>query len=43
MKPIGKRPLGIPKSRWEDNIIMDLEEIVIDTRNWVYSAKDRDY
>ena len=26
-KRIGKRPLGRPKRRWEDNIIMDLEEI----------------
>ena len=29
-KPIGKRPLGMPRrSRWEDNIRMDLEEIGI--------------
>ena len=26
-KPIGKRPLGRPKCRWEDNIRMDLENI----------------
>jgi hypothetical protein len=25
-KPEGKRPLGIPNHRWEDNIRMDLEE-----------------
>ena len=42
-KPTGKRPLGRPRSRWEDNIRMDLEEIGINTRNWVASARDRDY
>jgi len=26
-KPEGKRPLGIPRSRWEDNIKMDLQEV----------------
>ena len=36
-----KRPLGSPKSRWEDNIRMDLKEIGINTRNWVDSALDR--
>ena len=25
-KPTGKRPLGKPRRRWEDNIKMDLEE-----------------
>ena len=32
-KPTGKRPLGRPSCRWEDNIRMDLEEIGIDMRN----------
>jgi hypothetical protein len=41
--PTGKRPLGRPRRRWEDNIRMDLEEIGINTRNWVDSAQDRDY
>ena len=41
--PIGKRPLGRPTCRWEDNIRMDLKEIVINMRNWVGSAQDRDY
>ena len=40
--PTGKRPLGRPRRRWEDNIRMDLKEIGIDTRNWVDSAQDRD-
>jgi hypothetical protein len=26
-RPDGKRPLGTPRHRWEDNIIMDLEEM----------------
>ena len=38
-KPTGKRPLGRPRRRWEDNIRMDLEEI----GNWVDSAQDRNY
>ena len=42
-KPTGKRPLGRPKRRWEDNIRMNLEEININTRNWVDSAQDWDY
>ena len=42
-KPAGKRPLGRPRRRWKDNIRMDIEEIVINTDNWVDSAQDRDY
>ena len=42
-KPTGKRPLGRPWRRWEDNIRMDLEEIGINAGNWVYSAQDRNY
>ena len=41
--PAGKRPLGRPRCRWEDNITMDLKEIGINTRNWVDSVQDRDY
>ena len=40
-KPTGKRPLGRPRRRWEDNIRMDLEEIGIIVGNWVDSAEDR--
>ena len=39
----GKRPLGRPRRRWEDNIRMDLKEICTNTRNWVDSVQDRDY
>ena len=42
-KPTGKRPLGRPRRRWEDNIRMDLEGIGINAVNWVDSAQDRNY
>ena len=42
-KPTGKRSLGRPRRRWEDNIRMDLEEIGLNACNWVDSAQDRDY
>ena len=42
-KPTGKRPLGRPSRRWEDNIRMGLEEIGINAGNWVDSAQDRGY
>ena len=42
-KPTGKRPLGRPRRRWEDNIRMELEVIGIDVANWVDSAQDRNY
>ena len=42
-KPTGKRPLGRPRRRWEDNIRMDLKEIVINAGNCVDSAQDRIY
>ena len=41
--PAGKRHLGRPRSTWEDNIRMDLEEIGINAGNWVDSAQDRNY
>ena len=42
-KPTGKRPLGRPRRRWEDNIRMDLEDIGINAWNWEDSAQDRNY
>ena len=42
-KPTGKRPLGRPRRRWEDNIRKGLKEIGINMRNWVDLAQDRDY
>jgi hypothetical protein len=37
----GKRPLGRPRRRWEDNIKMDFKEIGIDEANWIQLARDR--
>jgi hypothetical protein len=42
-KPTGKRPLGGPRRRWEDNIRTDLKEIGINTKSWVNLTRDRDY
>jgi hypothetical protein len=39
--PEGKRPLGRPRRRWEDNIKMDLGEIGVDGANWIQLAQDR--
>jgi hypothetical protein len=39
-RPEGKKPLGRPRSRWEDNIKMDLREIGIDGANWVQLAQE---
>jgi hypothetical protein len=40
-RPEGKKPLGRPRRRWEDNIKMDLKEIGIDGANWIRLAQDR--
>ena len=41
-KPEGKRPLGRPRRRWEDNIKMDLEEVERGCGDWMELAQDRD-
>ena len=41
-KPEGKRPLGRPRRRWEDNIKMDLQEVGGGRGNWMALAQDRD-
>jgi len=41
-KPEGKRPLGRPRRRWEDNIKMDLQEVVCGGVDWMELAQDRD-
>jgi len=41
-KPEGKRPLGRPRHRWEDNIKMDLQEVVRGGMDWIDLAQDRD-
>jgi hypothetical protein len=40
--PEGKRPLGIPRRRWVDNIKVDLSEIGWDGMDWIDLAQDRD-
>ena len=40
-KPEGKRPLGRPRRRWEDNIKMDLEEVGRGCGDWTELAQDR--
>jgi hypothetical protein len=39
-RPKGKRPLGRPRHRWENNIKMDLMEIGIDGAIWIQLAQD---
>ena len=41
-KPEGKRPLGRPRHRWEDNIKMDLQEVERGGGDWMEFAQDRD-
>jgi len=41
-KPEGKRPLGRPRRRWEDNIKMDLQEVGCGGMDWIELAPDRD-
>ena len=41
-KPGGKRPLGRPRRRWEDNIKMDLQEIGGGRGDLMELAQDRD-
>ena len=40
-KPEGKRPLGRPRRRWEDNIKMDLQEVEGGCGIWIELAQDR--
>jgi len=40
-KPEGKRPLGRPRDRWEDNIKMDLQEVGCGGMDWIKLAQDR--
>jgi hypothetical protein len=41
-KPEGKRPLGRPRHRWEDNIKMNLREAGEGRRDWMELAQDKD-
>ena len=41
-KPEGKRRMGRPRHRWEDNIKMDLQEVGGGCGDWMELAQDRD-
>ena len=41
-KPEGKRPLGRPRRRWEDNIKMDLQEVGGRCGDWIELTQDND-
>ena len=41
-KPEGKRPLGRPRRRWEDNIKVDLQEVGCGGMDWIELAQDMD-
>jgi hypothetical protein len=42
VKPEGKRLLGRPRRRWEDNIKMDLQEVGFGGLDWIELTQDRD-
>jgi hypothetical protein len=41
-KPEGKRPLGRPSCKWEEDIKMDLQEVGCVVMDWIELAQDRD-
>ena len=41
-EPEVKRPLGRPRCRWEDNIMMDHQEVGCGGMDWIEPAQDRD-
>jgi hypothetical protein len=41
-RPEGRRPLGRPRHRWEDNIKMDLQDVGRGGMDWIELAQDRD-
>jgi hypothetical protein len=41
-KPEGKKPLGRPRRRWENNIKMDLQEARCEGMDWIHLAQERD-
>ena len=40
-KPEGKRPLGRPRPRWEDNIKMDVQEVGCGDMDWIEVVQER--
>jgi hypothetical protein len=41
-KPEGKRPMGRPRNKWENNIRVDLQEVGCAGMDWIELAQDRD-
>ena len=41
-KPEGKKPLGRPRRRWEDNVKIDLQEVGYGGMDWLKLAQDRE-
>jgi hypothetical protein len=41
-KPEGKRPLGRPRLKWEDNIKIDLKNVTWGGIDWIEMAQDKD-
>ena len=39
-KPMSKRPIGRPKTRWEDGVLEDIKNMNV--RNWKKVAQNRD-
>jgi hypothetical protein len=41
-KPVGKKPLGRPRRRWEDSIKIDLQKVGCEGMDWIELTQDRD-
>ena len=41
-KPDGRRPLGRPRRKWEDNIKLDLQEVGCECMDWIEPAQNKD-
>jgi len=41
-KHVGKRPIGRPRHRWDDNIKLDFQEVGCESVDWIELAQDRD-
>ena len=41
-RPEGKRPLGRPRRRWEDNIKLDIQEAILGAMDWIALTQHRD-
>jgi len=41
-KPEGKRPLGRPRRKWEDNVKIDFQKMGCGVMEWIELAQDND-